>query len=217
MRPSRARDGAAKAAGFAAPPRGKTFFPLERGCRGSPAASKPPFSFSEEKENAPFDGVREKGSGGGIPDFVRNARSAYYGGFSLAVICGLCLLCLPLTPTELRVPPGYTAVLFSLPHPGIRGSLRKCLCQSPATTGLRQQNRSRVHPGAPLPPIVRNCQGAAAKRERQSIPEFPQLSQLPYSVEWAKARRFPPGQTPVTDGKRRFKRSLKCRRQRLFS
>ena len=67
---------------------------------------------SEEKENAPFDGVREKGSGGGIPDFVRNARSASYGGFGPVEICGLCLLYSLLTPTELRVPPGCPAVLF---------------------------------------------------------------------------------------------------------
>ena len=51
------------------------------GCGGVP--------LSVEKENAPFDGVREKGSGGGIPDFVRNARSALYGGFGPAVAEGL--------------------------------------------------------------------------------------------------------------------------------
>ena len=34
---------------------------MGRGCRGSPADSKPPFSFRlRRKENAPFDGVREK-------------------------------------------------------------------------------------------------------------------------------------------------------------
>ena len=46
------------------------------GCGGVP--------LSVEKENAPFDGVREKGSGGGIPGFARNARSAFYGGFGPA-------------------------------------------------------------------------------------------------------------------------------------
>ena len=51
------------------------------GCGGVP--------LSVEKENAPFDGVREKGSGGGIPDFVRNARGACYGGFGLVVTDGL--------------------------------------------------------------------------------------------------------------------------------
>ena len=44
---------------------------------------------SEEKENAPFDGVREKGSGGGIPDFARNARGACYGSFGPVVAGGL--------------------------------------------------------------------------------------------------------------------------------
>ena len=68
---------------------GDGFSPVRTGCRGSPAASKPPFSFSEEKENAPFDGVREKGSGGGIPGFARNARSALYGGFGLVMADGL--------------------------------------------------------------------------------------------------------------------------------
>ena len=43
---------------------------------------------SVEKENAPFDGVREKGSGGGIPGFARNARGACYEGFGLVVAVG---------------------------------------------------------------------------------------------------------------------------------
>ena len=63
MRPFRARGSAVKTAGLR----------LRRG--QNPHSLFP----GEEKENAPFDGVREKGSGGGIPDFVRNARSAYYG------------------------------------------------------------------------------------------------------------------------------------------
>ena len=43
------------------PAREAGIFPVGRGCRGSPAASKPPFSFRlRRKENAPFDGVREK-------------------------------------------------------------------------------------------------------------------------------------------------------------
>ena len=66
MRPFRARESAAKA-----------------------AASKPPFSFSVEKEKAPFDGVKRKRLGGGIPDFARNARSAFYGGFGLVVVDGV--------------------------------------------------------------------------------------------------------------------------------
>ncbi len=67
----------------------QNLFPSGRGCRGSPAASKPPFSFSVEKEKALFDGVKRKRLGGGIPDFVRNARSALYGGFGLALVVSL--------------------------------------------------------------------------------------------------------------------------------
>ena len=45
---------------------------------------------SEEKENAPFDGVREKGLGGGIPGLARNALfRPVYGGFGLVVAGGL--------------------------------------------------------------------------------------------------------------------------------
>ena len=52
--------------------------------------------------------------------------------------------------------------------------------------------------GTSLPPVARNRQGAAAKREAGCIRKYPQLSQLPYVVEWAKARKSPPGQAPVT-------------------
>ena len=44
------------------------------------------------KEKALFDGVREKGSGGGIPDFARNARGACYGGFGPVETFGFCSL-----------------------------------------------------------------------------------------------------------------------------
>ena len=75
------------------PSRGAEVRPFRaRGNAVKTAASKPPFSFSEEKENAPFDGVREKGSGGGIPDFVRNARGACYGGFGPVETFGFCSL-----------------------------------------------------------------------------------------------------------------------------
>ena len=47
-------------------------------------------------------------------------------------------------------------------------------------------------------PSFRNHQGAAVKREAGCIRKYPQLSQLPYVVEWAKARKSPPGQAPVT-------------------
>ena len=103
---------------------------------------------SVEKENAPFDGVREKGSGGGIPDFVRNARSALYGGLarqSSEVLPSVSALDRNGTPGPARMlcRPLFAAAPWhsrkrSRPH-----------CQSSATTGLRQQKRSRERPGAP--------------------------------------------------------------------
>ena len=36
--------------------------------------------------------LREKSSGGGIPDFVRNARGACYGGFGPVETFGFCSL-----------------------------------------------------------------------------------------------------------------------------
>ena len=73
-------------------------FPLSRGAgkcgedRGLRLrrGAKPPFSFSTEKEKAPFDGVKRKRLGGGIPDFVRNARSACYGGLARWGLEGFC-------------------------------------------------------------------------------------------------------------------------------
>ena len=75
-------------------------FPLSRGAgkcgedRGLRLrrGAKPPFSFSTEKEKAPFDGVKRKRLGGGIPDFVRNARSALYGGLARWCPVGFCPL-----------------------------------------------------------------------------------------------------------------------------
>ena len=89
--------------------------------RRRPRASKPPFSFSEEKEKAPFDGVKRKRLGGGIPGFARNARGAFYGGFGLVGTCGP----LPIQP-HMEVAKaggisGYPQLLFSLPHLGCCG------------------------------------------------------------------------------------------------
>ena len=80
-----------KPGSFAAPPRGQNLFPSGRGCRGSPVASKPPFSFRlRRKENAPFDGVREKALAaqlarraswrkcGGLPNQFRPDLPAFY-------------------------------------------------------------------------------------------------------------------------------------------
>ena len=91
---------------------------------------------------------REKGSGGGIPDFVRNARSALYGGLarqSSEVLPSVSALDRNGTPGPARMlcRPLFAAAPWhsrkrSRPH-----------CQSSATTGLRQQKRSRERPGAP--------------------------------------------------------------------
>ena len=85
---------------------------------------------SEEKEKAPFDGVKRKRLGGGIPDFVRNARSACYGGFGPAIADGSD------HSTTYAVSlvggiQGYPLLLFSLPHPGSRGKLGTVLSGLP--------------------------------------------------------------------------------------
>ena len=116
-----------------------------RGGAGEARRLQNPHSlFPEEKENAPFDGVREKGLGGGIPDFVRNARSACYGGFGLAIADGSD------HSTTYAVSlvggiQGYPLLLFSLPHPGCWGeiggrgasgySLLLFCCRSPVVAG----------------------------------------------------------------------------------
>ena len=94
-----------KPGGFAAPPRGQN--PLSSSGQtalysGRPAGEGIPHTaplpllfpakpaslgfcgvpLSEEKEKALFDGVKRKRLGGGIPDFVRNARGACYGGLA---------------------------------------------------------------------------------------------------------------------------------------
>ena len=118
----------------------------------------------------------------------------------------LCLLCLPLTRTNVRVPPGCTAVLFccrtlvfsETPAPFFRyppdcdskrgaGGIRNHpFHRSPATADVRQQKRSRrasgTTPSTNLPQLPR----CGSKREAGSIRERPQLLKEPYVVEWAK-------------------------------
>ena len=158
-----------------------------------PAGQNPHSLFPEEKENAPFDGVREKGLGGGIPDFVRNAHSAFTG-----VWPGGTRWFLPLTRTNVRVPPGCTAVLFRCRTLAVAEASGNVSWQSSVATGLRQQKRSREHPGAPQRQATPNCQCAAAKKEQKSIRNFPQLPKLPYAVEWAKPASFYRAKAPVT-------------------
>ena len=184
--------------------------------QGPPAGQNPHSLFpGEEKENAPFDGVREKGSGGGIPDFVRNARSAWDRGLawqSSEVLPSVSALDRNGTPGPARMlcRPLFAAAPWhsrkrSRPH-----------CQSSATTGLRQQKRSREHPGAPLPPSSRNCRCAAAKEEQGAYLNSPSFRTC---HTWLSGRKLSNQQpiTPVQGGKRHFRRSLKCRRRAFFS
>ena len=97
-------------------------FPVRTGCRGSPAASKPPFSFSEEKENAPFDGVREKGSA---------AAFRASPGTLAAPFTGVLVWCLPEGPDHSTTYGSYESrgwfrmprPPLLLPHLGSCGSL----------------------------------------------------------------------------------------------
>ena len=200
MRPFGARGSAAKADGFAAPPRGKTFSRQDGSARearqlqnphsssgqtalysGRPAGEGIPHTaplpllsptatatlgcggvpLSVEKENAPFDGVEEKAGAAAFQTSFEAPCSALLRGLWPGSRCWPCPLYPLLTPTELRVPPGCSAVLFSLPHPDIRGSVPAHIAN---------------------PPQPPDC---GSKTEAGSIPEFPQCSQLPYSVEWS--------------------------------
>ena len=85
-----------------------------------------------------------------------------------------------------------------LPHLGGRGGSvegalpdASCSCFAAAVRWLQKTGNGGRQ-------TIRNNQGAAAKREAEGIRKYPQLSQLPYVVEWAKALESPPGQAPVT-------------------
>ena len=160
MRPFGARGSAAKADGFAAPPRGKTFS-RQDGSAGEARQLQNPHLLFRGKEDAPFDGVEEKAGAAAFQTLFETPCSALLRGLWPGSRCWPCPLYPLLTPTELRVPPGCSAVLFSLPHPDIRGSVPAHIAN---------------------PPQPPDC---GSKTEAGSIPEFPQCSQLPYSVEWS--------------------------------
>ena len=153
------------------------------------------------KEKALFDGVKRKRLGGGIPDFVRNARSACYGGFGLAIADGSD------HSTTYAVSlvggiQGYPLLLFSLPHPGCWGeiggrgasgySLLLFCCRSPVVAGGWRWGASGCSLLLFLLPQsggcgrlemwaerFRECRGAAAKRGRRCIragPGIPLMS-----------------------------------------
>ena len=84
------------------------------------------------------------------------------------------------------------------------------------TAGVRQQKRKAGHPGAPTPPVFRNCRGAAAKEDSRASGSVPDFRWCQGLIQEAKPRQLP-GQTPRKQGgTRRFRRSLKCRRPSLF-
>ena len=139
----------------------------------------------EEKENAPFDGVREKGSGGGIPDFVRNARGACYGGLARQspwVLPPVSALDIngTLGPARMHRRPLFAA---APQHSQRRSAYISNLPQPPDCVSKREAEGIR---NRPFHQSLPNNQGAAAKREEQGIRKRPQLLQLPYAVEWSK-------------------------------
>ena len=131
-------------------------------------------------------------------------------------ICGLCLLCLPLTPTIVRVLPGCPALLFSLLHPGSCGSVPASVAslpQPPDCGSKREAESIRKRPFHQSPP---NNQGAAAKREAEGIPEFPQLMKL-HTWLSGPSHQLLPVQNPRNRRCERSGRSPECRRQAFFS
>ena len=132
----------------------------------------------EEKENAPFDGVREKGSG----------RTTGPAG-QLAEMRG----------SSESVPTRPADLLPSAEYIGCRRYCSAAARRTPAViVGWKIARSVLLLPRIPLRyalpgrvskagcQALRNRQGAAAKRERQSIRKYPQLSQHPYVVEWSK-------------------------------
>ena len=109
--------------------------------------------------------LREKSSGGGIPDFVRNARGACYGGlarwklsgFSHSTKYGSCeswgpsrILCrsLLLPHSGIRRDPGTVISILPQQQKEERCIRKRPFHQSSATANVRQQKRNREHPGA---------------------------------------------------------------------
>ena len=98
------------------------------------------------KEKALFDGVKRKDAGGGIPGFARNARSACYGGFVLAMVVGSDLS----TASDHRKSWGHfrmlSASLFAAAVRRLRktGNVGGTLPRMP---GCGSEKRTAVHPG----------------------------------------------------------------------
>ena len=107
--------------------------------------------------------LREKGSGGGIPDFVRNARGACYGGlarwklsgFAHSTKYGSCeswgpsrILCRSLLLPHSGIPrdPGTVISILSQQQKEERCIRKRPFHQSSATANVRQQKRKPGHP-----------------------------------------------------------------------
>ena len=147
---------------------GRNLFPSGRGCRESPAALRPPFFFFLRKRMRRARWKKKTLWAAAFQTSFEMPFPALFTGVWTDGSRRLCLLCLPLTRTNVRVPPGCTAVLCSLPHPGGCRDFTPTHFRPSATTRLRQQNRSR------------------------GIRDHPQLSKLPYVVEWTQALESAP-------------------------
>ena len=118
------------------------------------------------KEKALFDGVKRKRLGGGIPDFVRNARGACYGGlarwklsgFAHSTKYGSCeswgpsrILCrsLLLPHSGIRRDPGTVISILPQQQKEERCIRKRPFHQSSATANVRQQKRKPGHPSIP--------------------------------------------------------------------
>ena len=184
------------------PARGAGIFSVGRGCRGSPADSKPPFSFRlRRKENAPFDGVREKALAaqpalraswrkcGGLPNRCRPDLPAFCRVRSTLAVVDAAppQLAEPRQSSWGGRPQGWSslprAFRFAMRCPGSPGRRVPSPHQPPRCVSKREAGgiRERL-----LPPISRNCQCAAAKEEQKGIRNFPQLPNPPYMVEWSR-------------------------------
>ena len=181
---------------------------------------------------------REKGLGGGIPGFARNARGAFYGGFGLAIADGSD------HSTTYAVSlvggiQGYPLLLFSLPHPGCWGeiggrgasgySLLLFCCRSPVVAGGWRWGASGCSLLLFLLPQsggcgrlemwaerFRECRGAAAKRGRRCIRAGPGIPLMSRADTGGTAHKSTPGQNPRTRRRERSGRSPECRRLSLF-
>ena len=160
------------------------------GWRGKGRGLQNPHSLfpGEEKENAPFDGVREKGSGGGIPDFVRNARSACYVGFGLVETCGLCPFNQIRQLQKLGSRPDALPFSFAAAPRHFERAWHCSFDTHRIASAKKKQGLSGSAPSTKL----RQLPGCGSKTGAGGIRERPQLTKLPYAVEWSKALESAP-------------------------